>query len=116
MRKGFGMAYDTTFNPARLHLRLAWPTAEWGSLPVEGGVAAAYRREIESAPDPEAHRAEIEARLLEEASAWKIAEAFAIEEMIDPTETRGFIFRFIDAAQDTLRASLGPKPRYGPRL
>ena len=37
-----------------LNFKIAWPSAEWGSLPIEGGVKAAYRREIESAPDPAA--------------------------------------------------------------
>jgi hypothetical protein len=45
----------------RLNVRYAWPSAEWGSLPIEGGVEAAYRREIEAAPDPDALRAELEA-------------------------------------------------------
>ncbi len=116
MRKGYGMAYDTTFNPHRLHLRLMWPTAETGSLPVEGGVAAGFRREIESAPDPKARRAEIEARLLEESSPWTLAESFALEEMVDPTETRGYIYHFIEAVQGAIKANLGPKPRYGPRI
>ena len=40
-----------------------------GGIPIEGGVAAAYRREIDNAPDPEAHRAMIENRLFEAALA-----------------------------------------------
>ncbi len=116
MRKAFGMAVDATSNLDRLHLRVVWPTVEWGSMPVEGGVAAAHRREIEAAPDPEKRRAEIEGRLLEKAYPWKIAEDFGLEEMIDPTETREYIYNFIDAAQGSIRSSLGPKPRFGPRL
>ena len=42
--------------------RLIWPSAESGSLVAQGGVMAAYRREIEAAPDPVARRLEIEAR------------------------------------------------------
>ena len=37
---------------SRLNLRFAWPSGSWGSLPIEGGVEAAYRREIEAAEDP----------------------------------------------------------------
>ena len=116
MRKAFGMAVDATSNLDRLHLRVVWPTVEWGSMPVEGGVAAAHRREIEAAPNPEMRRAEIEGRLLEKAYPWKIAEDFGLEEMLDPTETREYIYNFIDAAQVSIRSSLGPKPRFGPRL
>ena len=43
-----------------LNLRYAWPSADWGSLPIEGGVQAAYRRDIEAADDPKARRRELE--------------------------------------------------------
>ena len=46
-----------------LNLRYAWPSGDWGSLPIEGGIEAAYRRELEAADDPVALRAEIEERL-----------------------------------------------------
>ncbi|MEE9199621.1 MAG: carboxyl transferase domain-containing protein [Dehalococcoidia bacterium] len=116
MRKAFGMAGLATANADRLNLRVAWPTAEWGDMPIEGGVFAAHRREIEAAPNPDALRAEIEARMLEAASPWKTAEAFGVEEMIDPTETRGFVTRFIKASQGSIRTALGPKPRFGIRI
>ena len=58
-------------------------------MPVEGGVFAAFRREIEAADDPNARRSQIEAKLLADSSPWKTAEAFGLEEMIDPVETRG---------------------------
>lgn len=116
MRKGYGMAYDATSNPDRLRLRVMWPTAEWGSIPIEGGVAAAYRREIDAASDPDALRLKLEQERLEEASAWEFAEYFALDEMLDPTETRGFIYKFIKASQGSIRSNLGMKPRYGSRL
>ena len=116
VRKGFGMALDTTANTERLTLRVAWPTAEWGSIPIEGGVFAAHRREIEAAPDPVAYRVGFEARLLEQASPWKPAERFGVDEMLDPTETREFIYRFIKASQGSIRTSLGPKLRCGTRV
>ena len=116
IRKAFGMATMATANSHRLCLRACWPTGEFGDMPVEGGVAAAFRREIEAADDPGAFQKEIENRLLEEASPWKTAEAFAVEEMLDPTETRGFICRFIKAAQGRIRSDLGRKARYGVRV
>ena len=116
LHKAFGMAGLATGNANRLNLRLAWPTAEWGDMPIEGGVFAAHRREIQSAPDPDALRTQIEDRMREAASPWKTAEAFGVEEMIDPTETRGMIVRFLKASQASIRASLGPKARYGARL
>ena len=64
-------------NAARLNLRYAWPSGDWGSLPIEGGLEAAYRRELEAAEDPVALRAEIEARLNAVRSPFRTAERFA---------------------------------------
>ena len=112
MRKAYGMAAMATGNPERLCLRFCWASAEFGDMPVEGGVAAAFRRVIEAAEDPDARRKQIEQKLLGEASPWKTAEAFGIEEMIDPSETRRVICRFINAVQGRIRTSLGPRGWY----
>src|SRR3546814_2747399 len=45
VRKCYGMAGMATCHQSGLNLKVAWPSAEWGSLPVEGGVAVAFRRE-----------------------------------------------------------------------
>ena len=100
IRKCYGMAGMATCNKNDVDLKLAWPSAEWGSLPVEGGVAAAFRREIMAAPDPAGKEKELEADLKPYASPFRTAEAFAVEEIIDPRETR-------------LRCDLGPKARSG---
>ena len=116
LHKCYGMAGAATGNGNRLNLRLAWPTAEWGDMPIEGGVYTAHRREIQASDDPSSLIAEVEARMRKSASPWKTAEAFGVEEMIDPTETRGIIIRFLKAAQGVIKHSLGPNARYGARL
>ena len=78
----------------RLALRYAWPSASWGSLPLEGGVEAAYRAEIDAAPDPAAKLAEIDARLNALRSPFRSAESFWVEEIIDPRETRPLLCEF----------------------
>jgi acetyl-CoA carboxylase carboxyltransferase component len=115
IRKCYGMAGMGATDKNGLDLKLAWPSAEWGSLPIEGGVAAAFRREIEAAPDPAAREAQIEEELRAMASPFRTAEAFGVEEIIDPRETRAYLCRFIDAAQARLATSVGPKPKYGVR-
>ena len=52
VRKCYGMAGMGTTDKNGLDFKIAWPSAEWGSLPIEGGVAAAFRREIEPRPIP----------------------------------------------------------------
>jgi len=89
--------------------RYAWPTANWGSMHIEGGAFAAYRREIEAAPDPEAKRAEIEAMLKAVASPFRTAEATG-QDIIDPRDTRPLLCEFVEEAQPILRSQLGPSP------
>lgn len=115
IRKCYGMAGMATCDKNGLDFKVGWPSAEWGSLPVEGGVAAAFRREIAAAPDPKKREKELEAELRALASPFRTAEAFAVEDIIDPAETRPLLCRFVDAAQGRLATSLGPKPRYGVR-
>ncbi len=69
---------------------------------------AAYRREIETAPDPEVARQEIETRLQAIASPFRTAEAFNIEEIMDPRDSRPMLCDFIETAQDVLQMQLGP--------
>lgn len=113
IRKCYGMAGMATCNKNDIDLKLAWPSAEWGSLPVEGGVAAAFRKDIMSAPDPAAREKEIEAELKPYASPYRTAEAFAVEEIIDPRMTRPILCEFIALAEARLRADVGLKLRYG---
>ncbi len=115
IRKCYGMAGMGTTDKNGLDFKVAWPSAEWGSLPIEGGVAAAFRREIEAAPDPKAREAEIEAVLRASASPFRTAEAFGVEEIIDPRETRAVLCRFIEVARGRSMTTLGPKPRFGVR-
>jgi acetyl-CoA carboxylase carboxyltransferase component len=82
----------------RVALRYAWPSASWGSLPLEGGVEAAYRAEIDAADDPAAKLAEIEARLNALRSPFRSAESFWVEEIIDPRDTRRLLCEFAELA------------------
>jgi acetyl-CoA carboxylase carboxyltransferase component len=94
VRKAFGVAGAAHANHARLHYRYAWPSGDWGSLPVEGGIEAAYRAELEASPDPEKLRVEIEGRLNRVRSPFRVAEAFGVEEIIDPRDTRPLLCEF----------------------
>jgi acetyl-CoA carboxylase carboxyltransferase component len=98
VRKAFGMAALAQRNGSPSFLRCAWPSARWGSLPIAGGVDAAYRAVIEAAPDPAAKRAEIEAKLEAVQSPLRTAEVFGVEEIIDPRDTRAYMCRFANMA------------------
>ena len=113
IRKCYGMAGLAACNKNGTDWKLGWPSAEWGSLPIEGGVAAAYRRELAQAPDPKAREAELEAELRALASPFRTAEAFAVEDIIDPRQTRSYMHQFVTLAQTKLETLLGPKHYWG---
>jgi acetyl-CoA carboxylase carboxyltransferase component len=111
VRKVYGVAGAGHGAHHRLNLRYAWPSGEWGSLPIEGGVEAAYRRQIEAAPDPDALRAELESKLASLRSPFLTAEGFGIEEIIDPRDTRPLLVEWARRAYELIDAELGQKAR-----
>jgi methylmalonyl-CoA decarboxylase subunit alpha len=115
VRKCYGMAGLATCHRRGLDFSLSWPTGEWGSLPIEGGVAAAYRRELANAENPKEREAELEAELREYASPFRTAAAFGVEDLIQPSETRAYLCRFVKLAQNKLKTTLGQKSRVGVR-
>jgi acetyl-CoA carboxylase carboxyltransferase component len=98
-RNVFGVAGAAHVPAGRLAIRYAWLSASWGSLPLEGGIEAAYRAEIDAADDKAAKMAEIEQRLQALRSPFRSAEAFGIEEIIDPRDTRPLLCEFARLAE-----------------
>jgi acetyl-CoA carboxylase carboxyltransferase component len=107
VRKTYGVAAAAHFAPDA-HV-LAWPSAEGGALPVEGGVAVAFRREIAAAPDPEARRRELEERFAGSRSPFPRAESFGVHDLIDPRDTRPALCSWIDWIQPLLRQHVGER-------
>jgi acetyl-CoA carboxylase carboxyltransferase component len=99
VRNAFGVAGAAHQPGARLSLRYGWLSAYWGSLPLEGGIEAAYRADIDAAPDPKAKLEEIEARLNALRSPFRSAEKFWVEEIIDPRKTRSLLCEFARLAE-----------------
>ena len=106
VHKGFGVATAAHYAPN--NYVLAWPSVESGALPLEGGVAVAFHREIAAAEDPDAKRRELEERLRSARSPYPRAESFAVHELIDPRETRPTLCRWIDWIQPQLEELTGP--------
>lgn len=104
VRKVFGVAGAAHTNHKRLHYRYAWPSGDWGSLPIEGGIEAAYKSDLEKSDDPATLLSEIEGRLNQVRSPFRTAEAFLIEEIIDPRDTRPLICEFANLVAPLRRA------------
>ncbi|MFQ5521924.1 MAG: acyl-CoA carboxylase subunit beta, partial [Candidatus Methylomirabilia bacterium] len=111
VRRVYGVAGAGHGNVQGLNLRYAWPSGDWGSLPLEGGIEAAYKRELLAATDREQLMKEIEERLNRLRSPFRTAEAFGIEEIIDPRDTRPLLSDWVSRAYELESHRLGPKAR-----
>jgi acetyl-CoA carboxylase carboxyltransferase component len=98
IRNAYGVAGAAHRPTHRYSVRYAWMTARWGSLPLEGGIEAAYRAELDAAADPEAKLEEIKQRLQRLQSPFRTAEPFWVEDIIDPSRTRQLLCEFADLA------------------
>ena len=99
VRRSFGVAGNNYATPrSRPSVRVAWPAADVGGIPPEGGIEAAYKRQLAESDDPEALRAELMARIESARGPVGPLSRFQIEEMIDPRDTRKMICDWIEIA------------------
>ena len=111
VRKVYGVAGASHGDASRLNLRYAWPSGDWGSLPMEGGIEVAYRRELEAAEDPQALLEEIRARLEAVRSPFRTAERFGVEEIVDPRDTRPLLCDWAQRAHELVAQDVGAGPK-----
>ena len=98
VRKAYGVAGAAMSDHTRFQYRFAWPSGDWGSLPIDGGVEVAYQAELQASKNPEKKLAEIKGRLAKVTSPFRTAEHFAVEDIIDPRETRKLLCEFVNLA------------------
>lgn len=98
LRKVFGVGGAGHANYARLQYRYAWPSADWGSIPAKGGIEAAYRAELAASEDPDGLLRDILSKVEQTQGVIKTAEAFDIEQLIDPRDTRALLCEFANLA------------------
>lgn len=116
IRRCFGLAggmlspWNGASDTALPH-RFAWPSARWGSIPIEGGVDAAFGREIEAAADPRQRRAELESLVHAIGSPLRTAERFGVLDIIEPALTRALLCDWAGDAHRVCATRLGPKRR-----
>lgn len=113
IRKAYGLAGSVMFNPTKTRWRYCWPSGDWGSLPMAGGIEAAYKRQLEAAEDPEAELKELYRKFEAMRSPFRTAEAFIAEEIIDPRDTRPLVVDFVHHAYRVIKAeprSFGMRP------
>jgi acetyl-CoA carboxylase carboxyltransferase component len=90
-RRVYGVAGGIMLDCRDPRMRVAWPSGEWGSLPLEGGIDVGHAAELKRA-EAEGKREERYKELDEEyrrlMNPVRTANAFGVEEIIDPALTR----------------------------
>jgi acetyl-CoA carboxylase carboxyltransferase component len=102
IRRAYGIAGSAMSNAEAFQYRFAWPSGDWGSLPIDGGVEVAYKSDLEASADPAATLAAIKARLDRVKSPFRTAERFGVEDIIDPRDTRPLLCEFAGLAWQKL--------------
>ncbi|PWE16661.1 methylmalonyl-CoA carboxyltransferase [Marinicauda salina] len=113
VRKAFGVAGAAMMDHTRFRWRYAWPSGYWGSLPLEGGLEAAFKAALAESEDPDAMKAELNRKMSAVTSPFRTAERFWAEEIIDPADTRPLLTEFARLAAP-LREPRAQPPRYRP--
>jgi len=112
MRRSFGVAGNNFATPRENSgMRVVWPAADVGGIPPEGGIEAAYKRQLAEAKDPAALRAEINARIESARGPVGPLNKFQMEEMIDPRDTRRLVCEWVGDAYRILSQPARLAPR-----
>ncbi len=113
IRKAFGLAGSAMMNPTKAKWRYCWPSGNWGSLPMAGGIEAAFRKELAETDDKETLLKSLYKKFEAMEDPFRTAEAFFAEEIIDPRETRPLLVDFVHHVRRRMepgKTSFGPRP------
>ena len=97
VRKAYGLGIQAMCGGSSMvpFFTVAWPTAEFAGMSIDGSVELAFRDELEAIEDPEERQAVHERRVaavVERARAVNSGGTnFGIDDVIDPVETRAWI-------------------------
>ncbi len=111
VRKAYGLGVQAMCGASALvgFFTVAWPTAEFAGMNIEGAVKLGYRNELADIDDADARRAEFDRRVeqaYDTARAVNAATGGGLDDVIDPAETRTWIV-------NGLRRVPKPPPRTG---
>ena len=106
VRKAYGLGVQAMCGAGALvgFFTVAWPTAEFAGMNIEGSVKLGYRRELMAIEDPEERANEFNSRVDRAYVAAKAVNAAAgggIDVVIDPAETRSWIAESLKRAAET---------------
>ncbi|MBM4450300.1 MAG: hypothetical protein FJ022_05795 [Chloroflexi bacterium] len=94
-------------------LTLAWPTADFASLPIDSGIEAAHAAELAAAKDPDSLRQQLKEYYEKLAGPYPAAAVFNIDDVIDPRETRPRLIHALELALGRRTQPPSPALRHG---
>ncbi|KAL4933171.1 acyl-CoA carboxylase subunit beta [Aspergillus undulatus] len=96
-RRAYGVAGGVMLGARDPVVQVAWPSGQWGSLPLEGGIEVGHRHELREAEQQggvwkkKERYDELEEEYRRLMNPVRTANAFGVEEIIDPKDTRGVV-------------------------
>ena len=102
VRKAYGLGVQAMCGASAgmPYFTVAWPTAEFAGMNIEGSVKLGFRKELAAIEDPEARRADFDKRVeraYDSAKAVNAATGGGLDDVIDPADTRSWIVRGLQA-------------------
>lgn len=114
LRRVYGVGGAGIVNRHRALRTWAWPSGDWGSLPVQGGIEAAFRGQLADAADPATEAQRLQSELEALGSPFRTAEKFGVTDLIDPRASRALLCDWVLDAYRIIPAQLG-RPAFGTR-
>ncbi|MEP9394953.1 carboxyl transferase domain-containing protein [Gordonia sp. VNK1] len=114
VRRVYGVGGAGIVNRHRAQRSWAWPSGDWGSLPMRGGVEAAFQAQLGAADDPAAEISRLRGELAMLSSPFRTAEKFGVVDLIDPRDTRARLCDWVHDAYRIVPTLLG-RPSFGTR-
>ena len=100
-RRSYGVAGGVMLDSRDPWMRIAWPSANWGSLPLDGGIEVGHRHELKQIEEKGGREAwvqkykELEDDYLRLMNPVRTANVFNVEEIVDPKDTRKICCRWV---------------------
>lgn len=107
-RRAYGVAGGIMLDSREPWMRIAWPSANWGSLPLDGGIEVGHRHELKVVREnaekskPGSGDAAFADRYKELDQMYsrlmnpiRTANVFNVEEIVDPKDTRKICCRWV---------------------
>ncbi|KAH7310307.1 carboxyl transferase [Rhexocercosporidium sp. MPI-PUGE-AT-0058] len=107
-RRVYGVAGGIMLDCRDPRMRVAWPSGEWGSLPLDGGIEVGHATELRAIKDKyqrEARYKELEEEYTRLMNPVRTANAFGVEEIIDPALTRQIVVEWLKHVYNELLPS-----------